>query len=67
MHAEITLDTLIHMPEENARTILDYLIGRGFIRGEVPQNGDASIIGPSQEGMGIPNPPHRSVACQASA
>jgi sulfate adenylyltransferase len=31
-HAEITLDTISHTPEENARQILDYLIQRGFIR-----------------------------------
>ena len=31
-HAEITLDTVSHTPEENARTILDYLIHRGFAR-----------------------------------
>lgn len=28
---EITLDTVTHTPEENARQILDYLIERGFI------------------------------------
>lgn len=31
-HPEITLDTLRHTPEENARAILDYLIERGFVR-----------------------------------
>jgi sulfate adenylyltransferase len=31
-HAEITLDTVSHTPEENARAILDYLIQRGFAR-----------------------------------
>jgi sulfate adenylyltransferase len=31
-HAEITLDTLSHTPEENARAILEYLIKRGFVR-----------------------------------
>jgi sulfate adenylyltransferase len=31
-HAEITLDTMSHSPEENARLILDHLIQRGFVR-----------------------------------
>jgi sulfate adenylyltransferase len=31
-HAEITLDTVAHTPEENAYLILDYLIARGFVR-----------------------------------
>ncbi len=32
--AEITLDTLKHSPQENARLILDFLTQRGFIRPE---------------------------------
>ncbi len=32
LHPEITLDTVAHTPEENARLILDYLIQRGFVR-----------------------------------
>ena len=32
-HAEITLDTVLHSPEQNARRILDYLIAQGFVRG----------------------------------
>lgn len=35
-HAEITLDTVQHTPEENARTIMDYLIARGFARTNSP-------------------------------
>lgn len=31
-HAEITLDTVAHTPEENALVILDYLVDRGFVR-----------------------------------
>ena len=31
-HSEIVLDTVNHEPLENARTIMDYLRGRGFIR-----------------------------------
>jgi sulfate adenylyltransferase len=31
-HAEITLDTVTHTPEENARRIVAYLIERGFVR-----------------------------------
>jgi sulfate adenylyltransferase len=30
--AEITLDTVSHLPAEGARLILDYLVGRGFVR-----------------------------------
>ena len=37
-HAEITLDTVSHKPEENARAILDYLVARGFVRSHA--NGD---------------------------
>jgi sulfate adenylyltransferase len=32
LQAEITLDTITHAPEENARLILDYLIQMGFAR-----------------------------------
>ncbi len=32
LHPELTLNTVAHMPEENARIILDYLIQRGFVR-----------------------------------
>jgi sulfate adenylyltransferase len=32
-HAEIRLDTTTHTPEENALSILQYLVGRGFVRG----------------------------------
>ncbi|MFL6212219.1 MAG: bifunctional sulfate adenylyltransferase/adenylylsulfate kinase [Pyrinomonadaceae bacterium] len=31
-HAEITLDTITHTPDENARRIVTYLIERGFVR-----------------------------------
>ena len=31
--AEIRLDTTTHTPEENALSILQYLVGRGFVRG----------------------------------
>lgn len=34
LNPEITLDTLAHSPEENARTILDYLLQRRFLRRE---------------------------------
>jgi sulfate adenylyltransferase len=33
-HPEITLDTVNHTAEENARIILDYLIRQGWVRGE---------------------------------
>ncbi len=32
LHAEITLDTENHTPEENAKLMLNYLIERGFVR-----------------------------------
>ncbi len=31
-HAEVTLDTVLYTPEENAKRILQYLIERGFVR-----------------------------------
>jgi sulfate adenylyltransferase len=31
-HAELTLDTVAHTPEENARLILDYLHRQGFVQ-----------------------------------
>jgi len=34
LNAEIILDTVSNTPEANARRILDYLIERGFVRGE---------------------------------
>jgi sulfate adenylyltransferase len=34
LHPEITLDTVAHTPEENARLILDRLIQSGFVRSE---------------------------------
>jgi len=39
LHAEVTLDTVNHTPEENAYVILDYLINQGFVRAFVPGNG----------------------------
>ena len=32
LHAELKLDTISHSPEENARLITDYLLGRGFLQ-----------------------------------
>ena len=34
LHAEITLDTVNHSAEENARTILDYLLAKGFVQAD---------------------------------
>ena len=39
LHAEVTLDTVNHTPEENAYIILDYLINQGFVRRFVQSNG----------------------------
>jgi len=33
-HPEITLDTLTHTPEDNARRILQHVIARGFVRAQ---------------------------------
>jgi sulfate adenylyltransferase len=48
-HAEITLDTLDHQPEENAQLILDYLIQQGFVRlspaHSVRENSDRGHVG----------------------
>ena len=35
--AEITVDTVAHTTEENARLILDYLIREGFVRIQAEQ------------------------------
>jgi len=32
LHAEITLNTVSHTPDQNARLILNHLIQRGFVR-----------------------------------
>jgi sulfate adenylyltransferase len=43
-HAELTLDTIAHTPEENARLILDYLVRQGFVRGlETPVRNSSSV------------------------
>jgi len=31
-HPEITLNTVTHTPEENARLIMDYLVKEGFVK-----------------------------------
>jgi sulfate adenylyltransferase len=40
LHPEIQLDTVSYSPEENARRILEYLQGRGFVRHEGQFLGD---------------------------
>ncbi len=42
-HAELTLDTISHSPEENARLILRRLIERGFVRAEDKGAGSTSL------------------------
>jgi sulfate adenylyltransferase len=37
LHPELTLDTVQHSPEENARLILNYLIQQGYVRPAVDQ------------------------------
>ena len=42
-HPEITLETLEHTPEENARVVLNMLIEQGFVRTEdAPRNGNGN-------------------------
>ncbi|MCG8607850.1 bifunctional sulfate adenylyltransferase/adenylylsulfate kinase [bacterium] len=36
-HSELTLDTLQHTPEQNARFITDYLFEKGFIKVDTPE------------------------------
>jgi sulfate adenylyltransferase len=38
-HPEITLDTVAHSPEENARLVLEFLMKQGFVRPHAPVNG----------------------------
>ncbi len=50
LHAEITLDTVIHTPAENAYRILDYLAHKGFVREDRPhahRRGNGSTEGAS--------------------
>ena len=40
-HAEVTLNTVDHSPEENAYIILGHLVKQGFVRPQNYQNGHA--------------------------
>jgi sulfate adenylyltransferase len=40
LHPELTLDTVTHTPEANARLILDYLLREGFVRSVVSDLAD---------------------------
>jgi sulfate adenylyltransferase len=42
-HAEITLDTTRHTPEENAFLILNYLADKGFVRASEAERSEASL------------------------
>jgi sulfate adenylyltransferase len=42
LHPEVTLDTVSHTPEENARVILDFLKERGFVIGDAAHSNGAS-------------------------
>ena len=39
---EITIETLEHTPEENARVVLNMLIEQGFVRTEDARNGNGN-------------------------
>ena len=41
-HPEITIETLAHSPEENARVVLNMLIEQGFVRTEDARNGNGN-------------------------
>jgi sulfate adenylyltransferase len=44
LHAELTLDTTRHTPEQNARLVLDYLLDKGFVRSHPsPRTGQVSL------------------------
>ncbi len=49
LHAEITLDTVEHAPEENARRILDYLIVSGFVKAHTTTKIHTGRTGSNQE------------------
>jgi sulfate adenylyltransferase len=46
LNAELTLDTVAHSPEENARIILSYLIDKGLVRKLATGNGKAGLPPP---------------------
>jgi sulfate adenylyltransferase len=50
-NAEVTLDTVSHTPEENARLILRHLIERGFVRAQNdnPGAGPLDVVGEAPE------------------
>ena len=59
LHPELTLDTVSHTPEENARRILQYLIDRGFVRRDAapaaaatPDGTEAALVGAAGAGAG---------------
>jgi len=50
LHAELTLDTTGHSPEQNARLILDYLLSKGFVRAQAnPGPPEVSLIAASKQ------------------
>jgi sulfate adenylyltransferase len=36
LNPELTLDTVGHLPEDNARIIIDYLVKTGLVRAQAP-------------------------------
>jgi sulfate adenylyltransferase len=43
LHAEITLDTVNHAAEENARSILDYLLAKGLVQADGHEEHQSAI------------------------
>jgi sulfate adenylyltransferase len=44
---ELTLDTVTHMPEDNARLILQHLLQHGFVRAQTTVINNASHVAPA--------------------
>jgi sulfate adenylyltransferase len=53
-NAEITLDTLSHTPEENARLILEHLVEKGFVRAP-KATADGPLVEIASEGENTPD------------
>ncbi len=47
-NAEITLDTVAHTPQENAKRIIDYLSEKGFVRDDGCEGGKSGSDGNCQ-------------------
>jgi sulfate adenylyltransferase len=48
LHAEVTIETVLRTPEENARLILDLLLQKGFVRGVKEREPDEAACDPER-------------------